>query len=129
MRHIGKILSALTCLAALNGAEVLQLNGEWRCVALTPRHLALTGDYTGQQQAVFSERFSARRLNLPHKKLAKWMEDQCFNFSATEAVAEIRSRVVEALRDDPKVTISSSANTPVLVEKTGYWLNPIGLIQ
>ena len=128
MRGIGKILCLLPWLIAAYGADTLRLQGDWHCVALTPRYLALTGDYTQQQRTIFIRRFAARRSRLPKKNRPKWEEGMYFNHSAYEAIAELRSQAVDLLRDNPTVKIDSAA-APVSVAAKGYWLNPIGQSQ
>ena len=41
-------------------AEVFQ--GRWKCVALDPSHLALTGDYSEVQDRLFRKRFDELRI-------------------------------------------------------------------
>ena len=126
MRYAAKILLLLPWLTVLGGAEMLQPDGDWRCVALTPRHLALTGDYIRQERKLFSSRFAPGGVDAALRKLPKWSVEQRFRCAATEAIASVRPRTVELLRDNPAVKIDTSAETPVKVAATGYWLNPIG---
>lgn len=102
-----------------------EFRGEWRCTALTPRHLALTGDYLKLQRELFRKRLEERR-KMTRKPMPKWAKDYRFHISGTEAIAACRSQVVPLLRDAPKIKLSSSRGTPPAILRTGYWMNPIG---
>lgn len=105
-------------------AEPSEPRGEWRCVALTPRVLALTGDYSELQRRLFLRRMEQRK-RMTRKKLPQWAKDFRFHISGTEAIAAYRPRVVELLNNSPKVRIVSKRGE-VAVLRTGYWMNPIG---
>ena len=129
MRYAAKILILtllLPGLAAAYGADRPELRGEWQCVALTPQHLALTGDYIAQERQLFAERFADRHSKIPRKNHSQLAEGLCFHYSGAEAIARLRPRIVELLRDNPQVKISTSAHIPVSVTASGYWLTPIG---
>ena len=117
------VLSLLCVVAgASRGAELP--HGQWRCVALTPRHLALTGDYSQLRLRLFRERFASRRSRISRKS-PQWAKDFCFNISSTEAIAAYRPQAVKMLRDAPNVKITSGRGG-IAVSGTGYWLAPIG---
>jgi endoglucanase len=123
MKKIGIISATLAVLAAtaVFGGELPR--GEWRCVALTPRLLALTGDYQELQLQLFRRQMEKRLTT--KKKLPKWAKEFIFNISGTEAIAMYRPRAVAMLRDFPKVTVASKrGNIPVV--RTAYWMNPTG---
>ena len=107
--------------AAASSAELPR--GEWRCVALTPRVLALTGDYSDLRLRLFKERIAARRRG--KLRLPKWKKELFFDLAATEAIAMYRPRVAEMFRDSPRIGVAS-ARGAVTVRRTGYWMNPIG---
>ena len=111
------ILSGLTAAAGLP-------QGNWKCVALSPDHLALTGDYGELQNILFLKHF-AKRNKAARRKLTGWAADFVFNISGTEAIAEYRPQVAAALLNKPEVKIVSSS-APISVVRTGYWISPIG---
>ena len=123
IRGMMTFTAALFIFAAAAGAEELP-RGEWRCVALTPRLLALTGDYSELQLRLFEQRMAERR-GAGKKRLPLWGRETRFNLVGTEAIAAYRPRVVEMLRDAPKVLVSSKRGNIAAV-RTGYWMNPIG---
>ena len=98
--------------------------GEWSCVALTPRHLALTGDYSQLQLELFRRRM-AERVKAAKKQLPKWAQEYRFNISGTEAIAMYRPQVVQMLRDKPALKLASDRGA-IAVASTGYWMTPIG---
>ena len=110
--------------SAFSAASPL-FQGRWTCVALGPRCLALTGDYSEIQEQLFKKRFIERR-KAARRRLTGWAADYCFNVSGTEAIAQYRPQVTAMLRDDPRIGISSAASAPVAVTRTGYWMSPIG---
>ena len=116
-------LVLLSSVAALS-APASGPRGEWRCVALTPKVLALTGDYSELQRQLFLQRMAARRRT-GRGILPKWATEYRFHISGTEAIAMYRPRVVELLRDSPKVRIVAE-NGEIAVLRTGYWISPIG---
>jgi endoglucanase len=122
------LLGVLTLLLAAAGRAdeptALPPRGEWNCVALTPRHLALTGDYSQLQLQLFRQRMAERSKN-KNKKLPKWALDYRFNISGTEAIAMYRPQVVQMLRDKPEIKLASDRGA-VAVAASGYWMSPIG---
>lgn len=122
MRNKIKTFGMLLLLTAtVVAAQPEPPRGEWSCVALTPRVLALTGDYTELQRRLFLERMKARG----ERQLPRWAKDFRFNISGTEAIAMYRPQVVEMLKDTPKVRIRTPKGD-VAVLRTGYWMSPIG---
>ena len=123
-----RLIFLFCCFAAFSPCAASSLSapfrGQWRCVALDPRHLVLTGDYAEVQEQLFQKHYAGRRKSV-RRRLAGWAADYCFNISGTEAIAEYRPRVTALLRDRPKIGISS-ASAPISVNRVGYWLNPIG---
>ena len=126
LRNIKILLMAL--LLPLSGANLRaarpEPRGEWRCVALTPRVLALTGDYSELQRRLFLERMEQRR-RMTKKEPPEWAKEYRFHISGTEAIAMYRPRVVELLNNSPKVRVASTGGE-IAVLRTGYWMNPIG---
>ena len=112
-------LSAVSVMAELAAPP----RGEWSCVALTPRHLALTGDYSELQLKLFRERMEARKR--ARNRLPQWAKDFRFHTSGTEAIAMYRPRVVEMLRQSPQISIVSPRGE-LKIRRTGYWMSPIG---
>ena len=98
--------------------------GEWSCVALTPRHLALTSDYSALQRKLFLD-LMAERKKATHKKLPRWALDFRFNITGTEAIAMYRPAVAAMFRDKPKIAVVSPRGN-VAIRRIGYWMNPIG---
>ena len=123
-----RLKTTLTALSFLGAAAVCGSDspprGEWKCVALTPRHLALTGDYFELQRRLFSRRMAERR-HMVKKERRAWVLDFNFSFAGTEAIAQYRPTVVKMLRDSPQLKLSSDHGA-VAVLRTGYWLTPIG---
>ena len=101
------------------------VRGQWKCVALGPSTLALTGDYSEVQEQLFRKRFAERSKSV-WKKIPKWAVEQRFNLSGTEAIAQYRPEIVALLLNSPQVKLSSQSAVPVSVTGTGYWLNPAG---
>ena len=99
--------------------------GNWKCTALGSSTLALTGDYSELQEALFRKRFDERRKSL-RNKIPRWAADSCFHLSGTEAIAQYRPEIVSLLRDQPQIKLLSSSAVPLSVTGTGYWLNPVG---
>jgi len=124
MSKTGTVLLLMLTLAAaltMHGAEPPR--GKWSCVALTPRHLALTGDYLEVQRRIFAElNEKARKTG---KRLPKWAKDLRFHLRGAEAIAAYRPLVARMFRHRPAVGIESPAG-PLGIVGTGYWLNPIG---
>lgn len=98
--------------------------GEWQCVALTPRHLALTGDHSEIQRRLFLLRM-AERKRMMKDEFRAWALDFNFSFAGTEAIAMYRPAVVKMLRDSPQLKLVSDHGAIALL-RTGYWLTPIG---
>ena len=101
------------------------VRGQWKCVALGPSTLALTGDYTEVQDQLFRKRFAERRKTA-WKKVPNWAAEQGFQLSGTEAIAQYRPEIAALLLNHPQVKLTSSSAVPVSVNGTGYWLNPVG---
>ena len=106
----------------LAAAEMVQ--GRWKCVALDPSHLALTGDYSEVQEQLFRKRFAERR-KMTWKLRSAGSKEYCFNFSGAEAIAAYRPQVTSMLIRQPAIRIVSSGG-PLSAASTGYWMNPIG---
>ena len=102
------------------------VRGRWKCVALGPSALALTGDYTDAQEELFRQRFAERRKTAG-SRMPRWAADLCFQLAGTEAIARYRPEIVSLLRDRPSVKlVSQSSAVPLSAAGTGYWLNPVG---
>ena len=101
------------------------VRGNWKCAALGPSTLALTGDYSDLQEQLFRKCFTARRPS-DNKKRPRWVLDLRFNLAGTEAIAMYRPQIVSMLLKQPRIKLTSQSAVPVSVVKTGYWLNPIG---
>ena len=120
-----RLIFVLCCCLMLTGLYAAPVRGNWKCVALDPAHLALTGDYSELQDQLFKERYTARR-KAAKGKLTGWKADLCFNLSGTEAIAAYRPQVTAMLLKNPEVKLVSQSSVPLSVTGTGYWLNPIG---
>ena len=120
-----RLIFVLCCCLMLTGLYAAPVRGNWKCVALDPAHLALTGDYSELQDQLFKERYTARR-KAAKGKLTGWKADLCFNLSGTEAIAAYRPQVTAMLLKNPAVKLVSQSSVPLSVTGTGYWLNPIG---
>ena len=92
-------------------AAAPKFTGEWRCTALTPCHLALTGDYTQAEQKLFHKHFSIWRYLMRDRRISPWVDELRFRFSTAETFSEIRPELVRMLRDHPAIKISSAAGT------------------
>ena len=121
------LISALLLLSAgaASGAPLPQ--GEWRCVALTPRHLALTGDYSQLQSRLFRERWQMRKNRLGAKS-PQWAWEAGRDIAGIEAIAAYRPQVVKMLRDAPAIGLSAERGE-IAATGTGYWLSPIGQMR
>jgi len=117
------ILISFLLLAEAVAAPAFQ--GRWKCAALGPSHLALTGDYSDLQEKLFRKHYSERRSRMKFKP-SGWKADFLFNISGTEAIADYRPQTVALLLNHPTVRIATSSSVPVSVTRTGYWMNPIG---
>jgi len=101
--------------------------GEWRCTAMTPRVLALTGNYRELELKLFRECLD-RRLRMPKLNNKGWAQQLRFYLAGLEAANMYLPRAVGMLRDSPKIEIRSEKGD-VSVIRTGYWLNPVGQAQ
>lgn len=106
-------------------AAAAPVRGKWKCVALGPSTLALTGDYIDVQDQLFRKHFAARRKSFS-RKVPLWAEELAFNLSGTEAIADYRPEIAALLRDQPQVKLTSQSSVPIAVTGTGYWLSPVG---
>ena len=107
--------------AAFAGDELPR--GQWKCVALDPTHLAMTGNYMELQDRLFRQRLDIRRKTAV-RELTGWAEELNFYLAGTEAIAAYRPKVTAMLRDRPEIRIAAAK--PLAVNSTGYWLSPIG---
>ena len=99
--------------------------GTWKCTALDPRTLALTGDYSDLQRELFRQKKAARNPNGLHRP--RWAEEFDFHAAGTEAIAAYRPEAVALLRDGSfRITPGSEAEKPVNIVRTGFWLTPEG---
>ena len=101
------------------------VRGQWKCVALGPSTLALTGDYMEVQEELFRKRFAERRKSFWHKP-PRWALDQVFHLSGTEAIAQYRPEIAALLLNQPQIKLASQSAAPLSVTETGYWLSPVG---
>ena len=115
------LLSFLLTLT-VSGAEPPP-RGLWKCTALDPQTLVLTGDYTDLQRELFQRRY-AERLQIA-RKLPAWAMKNNFNSAGTEAIAQYRPAVMAMLRDRPNIAIAAEG-APVKIRRTGVWLSPTG---
>ena len=98
--------------------------GDWHCIALDARHLALTGDYALLERKLFDERLKKWSSSL-RRLVFFWSKDERYRYPAIEVIAACRSSVVGMLRNAPSVHIESD-NGEVSLTQTGYWLTPVG---
>ena len=105
MRYAAKILLLLPWLITACGIKPEKPQGDWRCAALTPQCLALTGDYTRTERALFRQYYSGRYNLL---RMSRRDQELRFTLAAVKAHFELRPRLVAMLRDDPKISISSN---------------------
>ena len=104
--------------------EELPLRGEWKCAALDPGTLVLTGDYVKLQRQLFAAKAAARRSSRP---LPRWAEEFRFHAAGTEAIAQYRPAVLAALLENPsRISVVSARTGAVPVRRTGVWLTPVG---
>ena len=118
------LLFLLTAAAAEN---TVQLQGSWKCLALDPYHLALSGDYSELQRQLFLQCHDAHiKDNLKIRKfLPGWAKEFQFQISGTEAINLYRPRLVKLLRDSPRIGLSSDKKAIAAVN-IGFWMNPVG---
>lgn len=113
----------LAAAAVLSGAEPPR--GSWKCTALDPRTLALTGDYGALQTELFRQKFKAR--NHGGRLLPRWAEDFNFHAAGTEAIASYRPEAASLLLSESSaVDIVSVRGEPVKAIRRGAWLSPTG---
>ena len=118
-------LVTLVCLVLWRGETSKKpLMGDWHCIALDARHLALTGDYALLERKLFDERLKKWSSSL-RRLVFFWSKDERYRYPAIEVIAACRSSVVGMLRNAPSVHIESD-NGEVSLTQTGYWLTPVG---
>ena len=117
----------LFLLTAASAENAVQLRGCWKCQALDPYHLALSGDYSELQRRLFLQCHGARiKENQKIRKfLPVWAKEFQFQISGTEAINLYRPRLVKLLRDSPRIGLASDKKTVTAVN-TGFWMNPVG---
>ena len=125
MRQFTTIFALLLLLPLACPAAEPDLRGQWKCTALDPQTIVLTGDYFQLQRELFQKRFQERRRQAGGL-LAKWAQESTFRISATEAIAQYRPAVTASLLNSPKIAIVTADGSSVGIAKTGYWLNPVG---
>ncbi|MBP5182024.1 MAG: glycoside hydrolase family 9 protein, partial [Lentisphaeria bacterium] len=102
------------------------MRGNWKCTAITPSRLALTGDYSLLQEELFDKCYGKRETAARRLKLSAWAEDYRFHISGTEAIALYRPKVTAMLLSHPQLRITTDSSEPLSITKTGYWMSPIG---
>ena len=123
-RLLYSVLPALLLLGqTAAGLELPPPRGDWKCTALTPQTLVLTGDYSRYQRELFLQLQAGAKTGKP---LPGWKKDGMFNVRGTEAIAAYRPKIVRLLADNPKVGLVSASGTPLKAVRTGYWLTPTG---
>ena len=124
LRRFRPLLLAMLLTLTAAGAEPLP-RGRWQCTALDPRTLALTGDYSELQTALFRQRLDERDRSV--RRLAGgWAADFNFQTAGAEAIAQYRPAAVSLLMENPRIEPVSAAGTPLKTVRTGMWLSPIG---
>lgn len=103
---------------------VPRLHAEWRILHLDDRTLALTCDDSGQlQEACRNWNPSAAGRPVP-----KWETDLRRDLDPARIILEKRPALVRSLRDNPQIPVTTSI-APVKVLRTGFWMNPTGLLR
>ncbi|MBO4303314.1 MAG: glycoside hydrolase family 9 protein [Lentisphaeria bacterium] len=111
---------------AFPGEKEMPLRGRWKCTALGPDRLALTGDYTHLQEMLFKKCYTRREEKAARWGVSAWAQDYRFHISGTEAIAMYRPKVTAMLLDHPKIQIATNSSEPLSITGTGYWMSPIG---
>ena len=96
-RQFKTVLATLSLLAAATACCASLPRGEWSCIALTPRNLALTGDYSELQLQLFRQCMAERKRLLGRERRA-WALDLSFSYSGTDAIAKYRPQVTDMLK-------------------------------
>ena len=93
----------------------LEPGGVWRVTVLDPTHLAVQGDFSGDERAAFHL--------TPHElQLTGWKFDNAF-YAAADRAIEGRAAREAALRAGPFVVANHTVAT------NGFWKNPNGLMR
>ena len=93
----------------------LEPGGVWRVTVLDPTHLAVQGDFSGDERAAFHL--------TPHElQLSGWKFDNDF-YAAADRAIEGRAAREAALRAGPFVVANHTVAT------NGFWKNPNGLMR
>ena len=93
----------------------LEPGGVWRVTVLDPTHLAVQGDFSGDERAAFHL--------TPHElQLSGWKFDNAF-YAAADRAIEGRAAREAALRAGPFVVANHAVAT------NGFWKNPNGLMR
>ena len=103
---------------------VPHIHAEWRILHLDDRTLVLTGDCSAQLQDVCRNRKSAISGN----RVPKWEKELRRDLEPARVILEKRPALVRSLRDNPQISLTSAA-APVKVVRTGFWMNPTGLLR
>lgn len=99
--------------------------GTWKCTALDPRTLALTGDYNKLQMKLFHQKKAARDPN--GRSLPRWAEEFNFHAAGTEAIAAFRPEAVGLLQTGSfRIEPVSGQSSPVNIVRKGVWVTPEG---
>ena len=103
---------------------VPHIHAEWRILHLDDRTLALTCDDSGQlQEACRNWNPSAAGRPVP-----KWETDLRRDLDPARIILEKRPALVRSLRDNPQIPVTTSI-APVKLLRTGFWMNPTGLLR
>ena len=103
---------------------VPHIHAEWRVLHLDDRTLVLTGDCSAQLQDVCRNRKSAISGN----RVPKWEKELRRDLEPARVILEKRPALVRSLRDNPQIPVTTSI-APVKVLRTGFWMNPTGLLR
>lgn len=101
------------------------LHAEWRIQHLDARTLALTGDYSARLHTACRN----RRTFHPGRLVPKWETELRRDLEPARIILEKRPALVRSLRDNPQIQLATAAAQPVKVLRTGFWMNPTGLLR
>lgn len=122
------LITACAFLAATLSAFAAQYRGNWKCVPLDSRTIALSGDYS----KCLEDEIEAEAKSFPNfalEKVLSWKEKAFANANAARVICERRPALVGMLRDNPKIAVSSNLAEEIALASAGFWLSSTGLFR
>lgn len=122
------VITACAFLAATLSAFAAQYRGNWKCVPLDSRTIALSGDYS----KCLEDEIEAEAESFPNfalEKVLSWKEKAFANANAARVICERRPALVGMLRDNPKIAVSSNLAEEIALASAGFWLSSTGLLR